>query len=594
MADIAQLAIKVDSSGVVRATNDLKGMQTASTGAAKSADALTSAGKNTAFQMRQTAMQLSQVASQGAVTGNYIQALAIQLPDLALALGPVGILAGALAGALAGPLINALSNSSRSIENLTDVIGKLGSVFDEAADGSFKFSEELVRMARVSEEIARLKVASGVEEARRSILAVGESLNETYADIKDTLSLTVDEAARLSEAVSKAAQSKNISDYNNLASVIADLETKYQAATVAARENLESLRAAGASNVIERKRIQAASDEYIRLRNALNGVRGEFTDLIQTGAEATIVFDRLTGAADNFDSLLERSSSEGAINSFGYAVTNQMRLMRESVDQTQDKFREFMQLSKELEDAQKRFSSLITADVTSQFEPDQIAAQRLASAMQEYQSLLDMKLISDEQYQEGRIAAEERYYARIAELREEDRANQLGFNDNTLSAFGTMVGNLAEIAAMGGEEQFNTWKRLAQAQAGISGAMAVLSVLGDPTVPAPLKPALAASFGVLAAAQIAQIEQQEYQAREYGGQVSAGSSYLVGERGPELITIGSQGGMVTPNKDLKSGGDTTVVFQISTGVQSTVRAEMMSMMPTIIKTAQKVAGAQRR
>jgi hypothetical protein len=47
--------------------------------------------------LRNTSLQLSQVAQQGAVTGNYLQALAIQLPDLAIGLGTVGIAAGALA-----------------------------------------------------------------------------------------------------------------------------------------------------------------------------------------------------------------------------------------------------------------------------------------------------------------------------------------------------------------------------------------------------------------------------------------------------------------------------------------------------------------
>lgn len=58
--------------------------------------------------MRMASMQLSQVAQQGSVTGNYLQALAIQLPDLALGFGTVGIIAGALAGSLAMPLYNAI------------------------------------------------------------------------------------------------------------------------------------------------------------------------------------------------------------------------------------------------------------------------------------------------------------------------------------------------------------------------------------------------------------------------------------------------------------------------------------------------------
>ena len=38
--------------------------------------------------------------------------------------------------------------------------------------------------------------------------------------------------------------------------------------------------------------------------------------------------------------------------------------------------------------------------------------------------------------------------------------------------------------------------------------------------------------------------------RAVGGPVSAGSSYLVGERGPELLTMGARSGTITPNHAL--------------------------------------------
>lgn len=48
--------------------------------------------------------------------------------------------------------------------------------------------------------------------------------------------------------------------------------------------------------------------------------------------------------------------------------------------------------------------------------------------------------------------------------------------------------------------------------------------------------------------------------RASGGPVSAGRSYLVGERGPEVITMGSSGGRVTPNHELGGGGGDTYVY----------------------------------
>ena len=48
-------------------------------------------------------------------------------------------------------------------------------------------------------------------------------------------------------------------------------------------------------------------------------------------------------------------------------------------------------------------------------------------------------------------------------------------------------------------------------------------------------------------------------ARAMGGTVSAGGTYLVGERGPELLSIGGQGGRITPNSAIGGGGITVNV-----------------------------------
>jgi soluble cytochrome b562 len=47
-------------------------------------------------------------------------------------------------------------------------------------------------------------------------------------------------------------------------------------------------------------------------------------------------------------------------------------------------------------------------------------------------------------------------------------------------------------------------------------------------------------------------------ARAMGGPVTAGGTYLVGEQGPELLTLGARGGYVTPNHSLGNGGPINV------------------------------------
>jgi hypothetical protein len=83
--------------------------------------------------------------------------------------------------------------------------------------------------------------------------------------------------------------------------------------------------------------------------------------------------------------------------------------------------------------------------------------------------------------------------------------------------------------------------------------------------------------------------------RAIGGPVSAGSPYMVGERGPEMF-IPNQSGAIVPNDKMGQGAPTIVQnINISTGVSQTVRTEIMAMLPRITEaTKAAVADSRRR
>ena len=89
--------------------------------------------------------------------------------------------------------------------------------------------------------------------------------------------------------------------------------------------------------------------------------------------------------------------------------------------------------------------------------------------------------------------------------------------------------------------------------------------------------------------------QTSISARAIGGSVQSGKPYMVGERGRELF-VPNQTGSIVPNDKLQGGG--TVVNQtinVTTGVQSTVRAEIQNLMPQITEAAKAaVADARMR
>jgi len=71
---------------------------------------------------------------------------------------------------------------------------------------------------------------------------------------------------------------------------------------------------------------------------------------------------------------------------------------------------------------------------------------------------------------------------------------------------------------------------------------------------------------------------------------------MVGERGPELFVPNSQGSIVA-NKNLGGSGGVVVqqTINVTTGVQQTVRAEIVQLMPQIAQAAKgAVADARLR
>jgi len=196
---------------------------------------------------------------------------------------------------------------------------------------------------------------------------------------------------------------------------------------------------------------------------------------------------------------------------------------------------------------------------------------------------------------------EEAKIARVLAAEEKAAAKKRQLQSQQLGYAADIAGQLASIAQAGGKEQFENYKILASAQAGISAAMAVLNVLADPQIPTALKPIAIGTTSALAAVQIAQINEQEYAgAYDNGGFIPAGKYGMVGEVGPELVSGPAN---VTSRKDtaklLEQAAAKepamTNYFSIGLGVQGAVRQELMSMMPMLQQMMlQSARNGQRR
>jgi len=132
--------------------------------------------------LRNVSMQLSQVAQQGAASGDYLRALSMQLPDLALGFGTVGIAIGA-AGAVLGPFVADLVRGGEEARDLDDVVGDLSDTVDSYAAAAEQarrptsdlreeygeLADEAERLFKAQLQLERLELASTITEAQAAL-----------------------------------------------------------------------------------------------------------------------------------------------------------------------------------------------------------------------------------------------------------------------------------------------------------------------------------------------------------------------------------------------------------------------------------------
>lgn len=298
---------------------------------------------------------------------------------------------------------------------------------------------------------------------------------------------------------------------------------------------------------------------------------------------------QLTMTADGFEeySLRKQLAAEGAseavIQSNLKELRSQQELKRELEIMNQvdaDTQTQKLKVQTDYEQTGKQ----ITADLET---PAQKAERELAERLEVIR--LYNGLETQEQAAQTAIGLEahKAYSKQMAEIDKDIAEKKQQTNMQTLGHVGDFFGNMAEIAKAGGKKQFAIYKIAASAQAGISAAMAIMSVLADQTVPFWLKPAAVGTMAALAGVQIAQINSQSYGGGKlYGGSVQSGTMYPVNENGaPELFQSGNKQylmpnskGEVISNKDATgSGGGSMVTVNVINQSSNTSVTEKRSM-----------------
>ncbi|MDK4720136.1 hypothetical protein PH552_12355 [Rhizobium sp. CNPSo 3968] len=237
MADVAQLGVQVTSNGVneatagltklsgaaARAQADTENLSHASLGAIGASSAAAKAyadvgsaaassskqvemmnraanqnnaalnatiapSKNVAYQARMMALQLSQVAQQTQAGGDFIRALAIQLPDLATGFGAVGIAIGVVGGIALqyfGTLIGSGEDSAKVLKEQQQLIEATAQAWDEAVPALQQYVDQLQRAADLKNLDESLKVLS--QQTIANVKSSVDDLRGSFANLTQDL-----------------------------------------------------------------------------------------------------------------------------------------------------------------------------------------------------------------------------------------------------------------------------------------------------------------------------------------------------------------------------------------------------------------------
>lgn len=224
--DVATLVLRADTSDMKSAPEDLKGVTQAGAKteaqARRTEQAFKAMGRGAGMSshgVRMASLQLSQVAQQGQVTGDYVRALSVQLPDLLIGFGTLGAVAGVAAGALS-PLIVGLIETmgeSRSAEDAMEdlaaamekvnraseivdmTLAELTQTYGENIDEALRYAAVLAQNAAEEARLAARRAISGADFS--DLYTDGwENQRKVLTDLAFQFQITRDEARELEAA----------------------------------------------------------------------------------------------------------------------------------------------------------------------------------------------------------------------------------------------------------------------------------------------------------------------------------------------------------------------------------------------------------
>lgn len=607
MADdtIAKIGIDVDVTGAEEAGSQLdklgkKGKKTEGNlnNLAKGANKTNGPFRAMRGSMQQVSWQLQDVAVQAQMGTSAFTILGQQGPQLASIFGPGGAVVGAIVafGAMiGGVLYNSLTGASELTKELTESTKDLHEETDNL-NGALR-ELAVLQAAKRQKELEKAIVEATAEMEKSEVViksvALGavvmdstlEKANDTITQQKGVIAAAnneLKELARQNDGVSDSTEKLN----DKLREELLELQLteeqflRYKAAQGGATAaQIEGIVAAQGLINSEKEKAKALEDAEKALKKSKEELASYSEGLYHQLAALHLSGDALY----YYQAALKGGTAEQitANAELLQSIALRKEKIKSDADAAKAKAKADADAAKAEERAEQDAQKLATAAAQRGLDSvTQLALQHQAERDQ-LQEHLKKKRITQEEYDAAIIGQSRETADALSEIDKKALADKQAIADakaqidqQLLSSASALVGQLAGVAEEGSREAkilFGIEKGIAVATTIINAHVAAQQAMT--ALPYPMNVAASnmvlgmgyASAGVIAGTAIAG-------GRALGGQVRGGESYLVGERGPELLTMGTSGRIAT-NENLKNavGGDnnnTSNVVNVNFSVQA--------------------------
>lgn len=586
MADTASLMVRVQATGAEQAAKQLDNLSSSAGKADSSTKKLTDTTSaatpkmnamrasigNAGYQVQDFIVQIQ--GGQSALT-----AFTQQGSQLVSAFNPIAGTVLTIATVIGGALYASLSNSTDTAKQLEEATKFLDDALNEATPGVYDMNDALEKLDAVGATTAE-KMAF----LNKALEATAIQANSTADKIVEAID-KVTKAQSLFQKLTTNLAASQIAQGGDAAGAVAfQYESAAEAAGLTAKE-LRSIEvaqkaiAAGVPGAREglvayldgiNAKTPEAQMEINKLRNELNylGVEEKTRAAERKGveqSEKTYEKDKANRAQKEID---RQNRIAAAAKKRADAQARADARAQESAQKAADQFiaqidtntgteleridaKEKQKLAKLQEFHDKQLVSdadyeKSKSDIMAEFQAQRDALYNNADAyleklqalggteFEEIQRQNDAKLKQLDDFLKQKLISEEEYANAVRNLNEQSNIAQA---NATADAFGSMAADAK--SALG--ETSAAYKAFAITQATIATYTAAIEAYKSTAAIPIVGPALApVAAGLAVAAGVANIAKISG-AREQGGQMNAGGSYLVGERGPEIIKMAGSG-----------------------------------------------------